>query len=145
MADNVPEGTEQSGSELRQKLEGAIADRGTLVGVIAQQYGVDAAALKDVPADQIVTKAQEIQTANKAAEEAVVRKALGLGENDDLQAALAKVKGGGETTTTTTTEQPGSTPFVSTGSLGGTPPPIQPGAEGVRGPARIRAAMDQSN
>lgn len=129
----------ESGGEFRQKFEATQAEAAALRGQLAEQLGVDAEALKGVPADQVVAKATEIKTAQAAAEEAVLRKHLGIGEDGDLEAALAKVKGeGGDTQTPTGTSDP--TPFTSTGSLGGTPPTGKQ-TEGLYGRDRIRAAM----
>ena len=136
-------GTE-SGGEFRQKFEATQAEAASLRSQLAQQLGVDAEALKGVPADQVVAKAEEIKQAQKAQEEAILRKHLGIAETDDLEAALAKVKGEGGTTAQTGDPKPAPTPFTSTGSLGGSPPTGTQN-EGVHGVSRIRAALGSKN
>ena len=137
MAESGDESQGQSGQEFRQKFEATQAEAAGLRKLVADQFGVEVDVLKDVPVDQIKTKAEEAVAARKAAEEAVIRKALGLSEDADLETALAKVKGG---ETTTTTQGQASAPFTSTGSLGGTAPPATDQTP-VRGVDRIRRAV----
>lgn len=139
MTTGTDESGKESGGEFRQKFEATQAEAAALRAQLAQQLGVDAAALKDVPADQVVAKATEIKTAQAAAEEAVLRKHLGIGEDGDLEAALARVRGeGGNTGATNEGSVP--TPFTSTGSLGGKPPKGTQ-TEGLTGRDRIRASL----
>lgn len=143
MADGSGAPGSESGKEFREKFEATQAENATLRAQIAEQFGVSAEDLKGVPADQIVSKANEVVAAQKAAEEAAVRKYLGLGADDDLDTALAKVRGeGGETTPAQQQPKPASSPFVSTGSLGGSPPATNPVPEGIRGVDRIAAALE---
>lgn len=143
MADGQGAPGQESGGEFRQKFEQVQAEAAALRGLVADQFGVPADELKGVAPDQIVTRANEIKQAQKAQEDAVLRKALGLGENDDLEAALAKARGGegGSTTQTVTSTTPAPTPFTSTGSLGGSPPSgnVGPPAFGVD---RIALALE---
>lgn len=141
MTTNQDESGEESGKEFRQKFEATQAENAVLRSTVAEQLGVDAEALKGVPADQMVAKATEIKEAQKAQEEAVLRKALGLGEDDDLESALAKVKGEGEKPAP---KQSQASPFASMDSLGGKPVGKLPD-QNVRGRSRIAAALANKN
>lgn len=145
MADEQGAPGSESGGEFRQKFEATQAENAGLRAVVAEQFGVPVEELKGVAPDQIVSKAQEVQAAAKAAEEQVLRKALGLPEDADLEAALAKVRGEGETNTQPQQDpKPASAPFTSTGSLGGSPPSGKPNTEGLFGVDRIAAALEGS-
>ena len=138
MTTNQDESGTESGKEFREKFEATQAENSTLRSTIAEQLGVNAEDLKGVPADQLVTKATEIKNAQKAQEEAVLRKHLGLGEDDDLEAALQKLKGG-EGATETQKEKTTS-PFTSTDRLGGHTVGNLP-EQNLRGRKRIEAAI----
>lgn len=132
----------ESGAEFRQKFEATQAENATLRGALAEvhaeKFGLTAEDLKEVPADQMATKAAEIAQQREEQRQTVLKEALearGV-TGDDLDAALASLKpekttGGGE-------QAP--RPFTSTGSLGGTPPG-QPETEGLFGVDRIRAGL----
>lgn len=137
------EDQQESGKEFREKFEANLVENEQLRGTIAEQLGVNAQDLKGIPADQIVSKAQELKSQQEAQERDILRKHLGLAEDADVEEALAKLKGGEKST-----EQPksSSSPFASTGALGGTPPGTSGPPEGVSGPDRIRwATNNRSN
>jgi hypothetical protein len=133
------ESVTESGSEFRQKFEQTQAEAAGLRAVIADQFGVAVEDLKGVAPDQIAVKASEIKAAQQAAEDALLRKRLGLAEGDDLDAALAKLRGGDEPAAKS---EPVSNPFTSTGALGGTPPAGRVEQGMVHGVDRIAVALE---
>jgi hypothetical protein len=134
-------GTE-SGKEFREKFEATVAENATLRAQFAEKLGVSAEDLKGVPADQLVAKATELQEQRKAQREQVLRESLeerGL-KGDDLEAALAALKGGTAAAGATPEAKPAPSPFASTGSLGGGPPGSLPN-DNVFGVDRIRLGL----
>jgi hypothetical protein len=132
----------ESGKEFREKFEATQAENAALRTQIAEQLGVKAEDLKGVPADQLVTKATELKAAAAAEEERILREALSKRgvQADDLEAALAALKGGSAGSAPTQETKPAPSPFASTGSLGGGPPGSLP-TEGLYGVDNIRAAL----
>lgn len=136
--EGAPEGNE-SGKEFREKFEATQAENASLRAQFAEQLGVSADDLKGVPADQLVTKATELKQAQAAQEEAVLRKHLGLSPEDDLQAALGKLKGGEGSQS----EEQSSDPFTLASQLPGRPVGSVPEDQNLFGRDRIRAALQQ--
>ncbi len=135
----------ESGQEFRQKFEDTQNENAELRQQVAGLVGVDHEQLKGIPANQLVEKANEIKTAKKTADDAVVRQALGLGPEDDLEAALAAVKGDGAGSTGGSESSSAPTPFTSTGQLGGDGPGARSAEppEGAFGRDRILFAIQQ--
>lgn len=137
--EGAPEGNE-SGKEFREKFEATQAENAVLRTQIADQLGVSADALKGVPADQLVTKATEIKQQQEAQEQEVLRKHLGLGPEDDLQEALARVKGqSGEAGKPQETSS--GSAFTLAQSLPGAPVGAQPENQNLFGRDRIKAGI----
>lgn len=144
MADEHDESGSESGKEFRQKFEALNEEnkvlRGTLAQTVAEKHGLKPEDLADVPVDQMATKAAEIAEQKEQQRQQLLRESLeahGL-SGEDLESALAKLVAKGETPKPAASTS--TSPFASTGSLGGTPP-ASPGTQGVHGIDRIRAAM----
>jgi hypothetical protein len=136
------EAGQESGSQLREKLEAALNENKTVKTVLAQavvkglRY-VTPEDLKDVAVDQIEAKAAELESTRKAAEDAALAARLGV-PVEDLDAALAKLSGQGDQPPA---QQPATrSPFAFTGALGGQPTGSIPDPN-VRGVDRIQAAV----
>lgn len=134
-------GTE-SGAEFRQKFESLQGENVQLRHTIAESLGVSADDLKGVPADQLVTKAAEVKEQRRAEQDRILRESLQARgfDGDDLEAALAQLKGGTAAAGAMPEAKPAPSPFASTGSLGGGPPGSLP-EQGLFGVDRIRAAL----
>lgn len=141
----MPDGSEEqqeSGSQLRAKLEAALSENRTLKSSLTQfavkglRY-VRPEDLAEVAVDQIEAKAAELEAQRKSAEDEALAGRLGV-PVEDLESALAKLAGTGEQPKS---EQPVvRSPFASTGALGGTPPGSTPDPN-LRGRSRIEAAL----
>lgn len=142
---------QESGSTLREKLEATIGETKALRGALAERVAaghkfVTAEDLKDVGFDQMDAKAAEISAQRVAEREGVLRDALAEKgfQGEELEAALAALKGGSAAAGSMPEAKPAPTPFTSTGSLGGAPPARIPDQQ-VRGIDRIRVALEDLN
>lgn len=140
------EAGQESGSQLRDKLEAALAEnraiRSTLVETTVKGFRyVKPDDLKDVAVDQIEAKAAELEAERKSAEDAAIAARLGVSV-EDLDAALAKLSGTGDQPKA---EQPATrSPFALTGALGGQPTGSTPDPN-LRGVDKIEAAIRARN
>lgn len=142
----MPEGSEdqqESGSQLRQKLEAALAENRSLREAVNQfatkgfQF-VKPEDLAEVAIDQIEAKAAELEAQRKSEQDQLLAARLGV-PVEELDAALAKLKGDGGQSQTQQ-QQAVRSPFASTGALGGEPVGSQPDPT-LFGRRRIEAAL----
>lgn len=131
----------ETGAGLRARLEAEIARANTaeknLASAIAGGFqNVKPEDLAGVPFGEMSAKAQEIETARKAEQEALVEQALkSKGLSEDQIAALLSSEG----TPPPAPASQGVPEFV--GRIQGSPPSPKSEFEGVVGPSRIRAAV----
>lgn len=136
------EAGQESGSQLREKLEATLSENKAIRSALAQtvvkgfRY-VKPEDLEGVSVDQIEAKATELESERKSAEDAALAARLGV-EVGDLDAALAKING---TATPAKTEDPATrSPHALTGALGGQPTGSIPDPN-LRGVDKIEAAI----
>jgi hypothetical protein len=149
MDNGTPEGGQESGGSLREKLEAALQNQASLATELASYKARDLIAengykhvtaedLKDVKLDEIATKAAELEASKASLAESVLRTVLKdkFGDGADLDTVVKNLIGDAGQADTAALDR-----IRSVGKTQGLPAQRPDEDPNLIGPARLRAAF----